>query len=236
MTSNNFRAAYNAIINESVTPVLNAAGFKKSGSNYYRRTGELVQIFNLQTSGLNSDYAVFTFNMGLISPEIYQEVYKEPLPKAPQEIFSIVRTRLPYLVLNADKWYALKAGVDPQKLSKQIEDELKKYGLPWFEAYTTVASLLKALKGSVHGGGGSGTIDLFMLYLKTGNAKKAADHLNKAYSMLQADAHSQIKEIESWAEKYKIKLRTSPKVVRKETSEEYAWMRKNREKLARERK
>lgn len=88
------------LVSETLTPILKPLGFKKSGNNYYREVGDIIQCLNLQQSIWNSaESKEFTLNLGLIHKKIFKETSTRDLPKFPKEYESQVRRRVSSLKL-----------------------------------------------------------------------------------------------------------------------------------------
>jgi hypothetical protein len=205
---------FNLIIKQIITPLLKKIGFKKSGINYNRQINEAIQIFNIQRESPSSedDFITFTFNMSVIISEIHTEIrkelYREEKPEAPKEYHGTLRTRLETLA--GRPWRVLKNGVNYKELCEQIQNDMLQYGIPWFEKNKTVHSLLDTIEiqDVRHFPSFAERISLFLVYIKAQKFEKAEVYLNEINSEVYAGFDNEIK---FFANKYKIKLYTSPK-------------------------
>jgi hypothetical protein len=99
-------AAFNEVVWDAVTAVLQPAGFRKSGTSYHRRLGSCVQVVNVQTSrGSSQDEKRFFINAGLAFDELCGLV-NVPIVEKPKEYECDdrgTRDRLEKLVSDADE-------------------------------------------------------------------------------------------------------------------------------------
>jgi hypothetical protein len=99
------------VIDHAVTPVLKRAGFQKSGMNYHRRRGEVVQVVNLQVGhGSTALEKLFYVNIYLLGDldEAWGEVEDlvtllSDRPNAPGPRWLIERLRLSGLESHLDR-------------------------------------------------------------------------------------------------------------------------------------
>lgn len=105
---------FREVVAQAVTPLLKGVGFRKSGNNYHRRRGEVVQVVNIQVShGSTSDQKVFYINnVGLAFDAICRLSEVEVLehPKEYECDSRGTRDRLEGLVKGASSSVKLRAG------------------------------------------------------------------------------------------------------------------------------
>ena len=183
MTNEELNLEYKSIINNIVAPILKKIHFKKSGSHFYRDTGEIIQTFNFQKSphNLGSSFS-FVGNIGLSEKETYLKLWnKSSLPKFPKYTDAIIRFRLGSITHNGlDKWYSLN-----KKTIHNLKDEIYKDVLTleaFFENHKTLSSIEKFFFDPAKISPYFGYLVSFALYHKLGKQKKAKRIIKKLYS------------------------------------------------------
>lgn len=180
MTSRDIKSEFDLIIKEVIAPVLKANGFQKSGNNFYRDLGEIGQAFNIQQSQWNSkDDKTFVFNLGLLDKEIQNEIYQRELPKFPKEYSCEIRLRHGQLMNKGDVWYALNKRTDLEKLKAQIDNDLEKYVLPFFDKYQDPKKWIEFFNWKFEPL--TGPIGKFLIIEKYGERTKAEKFWNYLY-------------------------------------------------------
>jgi len=132
------------IIRDVISPILKQQGFKKSGRNYYKGVQHFGLCFNVQTSRHNNENEVeFTFNTGVIFPEVYKHFYPEmSLSSFPKEYECVQRTRIGQLLGKPDLWYRLKRGQSIHDISLIVKRDIENYVVPYFEKFTSDDDIL----------------------------------------------------------------------------------------------
>lgn len=127
------------IVSAHLKPALQARGFRKQGTTFWRDHGEVIDVVNVQKSRWNdSGSAEFTLNLGLYWKRIH-ELLNEPLKSTPpKEYQCTVQQRLGFLFpataafpQGRDYWWQVSAGSDPASVAGEVVDQLERFGLPW---------------------------------------------------------------------------------------------------------
>ena len=142
MTEKDLEKKFENLISNACTPVLKEFGFKKSGTNFYRQTEELVQTFNVQKSPFNNKNDLsFTGNIGIIEPDTYLKLHEvESLPRFPKCTDAIIQFRLGLLTDKTDYWYRLTPTSDIKAVATKLQRDIKAVQ-EFFESHRTVHSL-----------------------------------------------------------------------------------------------
>ncbi len=139
MTDRDYKIEFETIVKEVITPIFRKFGFRKSGNNFYREINSIGQVFNVQQSQWNTkDNKSFTFNLGLINTTTYFKIYKRETPKFPKEYDCEISIRLGQLMKTNDKWYNLNKDTNFAMLKEQINTDLEKYAMQFFEEFSDI--------------------------------------------------------------------------------------------------
>lgn len=121
-------------LGDSLHPLLKSAGFRRRRSSWTRRTGQFVDVVNLQ---LSKSFDRVWVNLGVADPDAYESCWGEPLRDVADEAMCTVRARLGMLVDNRDKSWDL---TDPHSIS-QIAGTVQRYGLPFLDQMHGLAAM-----------------------------------------------------------------------------------------------
>ena len=140
---------FEKVIKEGFQEILKPLGFKKKANNFYLKRTDLGQIINIQKSSLYSNDRInFTINLGLFIPEYWTGLTynkgKEP-PIFPTEQECLIRKRIGELKKQNDIWFEIDENLDENKLIAEIQFNLTKYILPYFDSAKTKEDLLNLL-------------------------------------------------------------------------------------------
>lgn len=121
------------IIKVSINPLLKELGFKKSSRNFYKEVGNFGLCFNIQSSIYNDENEVrFTFNTGIVFPDIYELFYDLKLSKFPKEYDCIQRRRIGSLMNTSDYWYIIKKDTNLTNVHEEVKLHMEEYVIPYF--------------------------------------------------------------------------------------------------------
>jgi hypothetical protein len=142
MTDADLNIEFDKLIANVCAPVFKRLDFKKSGTNFYKKTDEIIQTFNLQKSPFNSkDQLSFTGNIGFIEPETHLKLYQvDSLPNFPKCTDSIVQFRLGQITDGTDYWYKITHKSEITLLTTKLEKDMQKVQ-EFFETHVTFLSL-----------------------------------------------------------------------------------------------
>ncbi|MHC8947995.1 DUF4304 domain-containing protein [Sphingobacterium hungaricum] len=116
---------FNQLIGETVNPLLKANGFSKKGLNFYRKSDELIFLFNFQKSqGNTSEQTKFYINCGIHSIKIDKEIGKTALIE-PKEYECYFRRRISSITNSINDGYLINQEADLSKVSLIISNDLK---------------------------------------------------------------------------------------------------------------
>lgn len=131
------------VVKGSIAPLLKSVAFKKSGNNFYREVGDIIQCLNIQQNKWNTaDSKSFTLNLGLTHKNIHKELSDKILPKFPKEYNCVIRTRLTNLNSHKKEWYPLHEDTNIYKLVNEINNDLLDYAIPFFKKYENTTNWL----------------------------------------------------------------------------------------------
>jgi hypothetical protein len=140
---------FDRVIKEGFHDVLKPLGFKKKANNFFLQLYDIGQIINVQKSSWGTkDSISFTINTGLFLPEHWKGlIYNQgkAIPTFPTEPECIIRKRIGKLRNQHDTWYEISEITDENKLIAQMQENLKKYILPYFDRTKTKEDLLNLL-------------------------------------------------------------------------------------------
>ena len=142
-----------ALIAGEPARLLRGRGFKKSGRNFHRRAGELVNSVWFQAARGGPGF--FCVNLTVLFPFLHKIVHGEPLPRSPSVWNSVplATRRVRWLTEEGpNHWFVLlsenaeaglvrtreRLGAHPERVAERLAAEL-----PWFERWPTVDSLLE---------------------------------------------------------------------------------------------
>jgi hypothetical protein len=183
MTNKELNTEYNLIIKNIVAPIFKRLGFKKSGTNFYRKTDDIIQVFNFQKNSMNIGNSFsFVGNIGFIEPETYLKLWKtDCLPKFPKCTDALIKFRLGEITHDGlDYWYNLRNDNRSETLIIQLQKDLIILE-NLFENHKTLLSLEKYFSDRTKILGFFGELGQFALFKKIGKDKVAKQILNKVY-------------------------------------------------------
>jgi hypothetical protein len=140
---------FDKLINEGFHEILKPLGFKKKANNFYLQRQDLGQIINIQkNSWYSKDHIHFTINTGLFLPEHWLGLtYNQGkgIPLFPTEPECLIRKRIGELKGQHDTWYDIEEKTDENKLIIEMQLNLEKYILPYFDRTKTKEAFLNIL-------------------------------------------------------------------------------------------
>jgi hypothetical protein len=108
------------IISLGLKPLAKRCGFRKSGLNFYRRLGEVVQVINIQLSHSNyRSEGAFYVNVGLAFDGLWRTV-GQPIPERPKEYQCHFRSRLELLVPEAPPRWSVSELTDRADMGREL--------------------------------------------------------------------------------------------------------------------
>lgn len=140
---------FDKLIKEGFHEILKPLGFKKKANNFYLQRQDLGQIINIQkNSWYSKDHINFTINTGLFLPEHWLGLtYNQGkgIPLFPTEPECLIRKRIGELKGQHDTWYDIEEKTDENKLIIEMQLNLEKYILPYFDRTKTKEAFLNIL-------------------------------------------------------------------------------------------
>ena len=176
---------FNNIVKNVIAPGFKEIGFKSKGLDFYRRTNDIIQVFSIQKDrGSSSDQIGFHFELGLLNEEIFSEFNEFEMPKIPRAAFCTIRLTPKGVSGKCQSNYTLSIFRDIPviQVSSQIEIEIEKWLLPFYEKYNSTNSWGELLDLNIKGLMILPSIQRFRVYLKIGRPEQAAIELRKSHS------------------------------------------------------
>jgi len=138
---------FDHLIKQGFHEVLKPLGFKKKGTNFYRKLPDLGQIINIQKSVYYSkDHIHFTINTGIFLPEYWNAVNEgKELPEYPTEPHCMIRKRIGELRELGDSWYDVDDKTDEAALITEMKTNVENYILPHFNRISTHEDIVNVI-------------------------------------------------------------------------------------------
>ncbi|EYE87175.1 hypothetical protein Q428_14805 [Fervidicella metallireducens AeB] len=137
------------LIKENISPIMKAAGFKKSSNNFYKDLGDIGWCFGVQSSSWNTiDDVEFTFNTAIFVPALYKILIEEKIPMFPKEYQGIYRRSISKLLNEDEKWYRLRTISEYNGLKSIVEMHIQEFILPRLKEITDINALLEGITQS----------------------------------------------------------------------------------------
>lgn len=135
------------LINKDIAPLLKQYGFKKQNFTWNRTVKGVTQVINFQLSRYNDhDNQLFTVNLGVFHPELWEINKGKPVPKFITEFDCFPRERIGYINNinnNKDLWWTINLKTDVVELSREISNIIENKCIPFLEEmidYHTVSN------------------------------------------------------------------------------------------------
>ena len=141
------------VVQAGVASFLKPLGFRKKGRTHNRTTeGGLVHVINFQMGaypvgehceipGFRENlYGMFTVNLGVLLPCVFEVDWQKPLPSFAKEYDCSIRERLGTLAFGSDEWFGLTS--DSSAAATELVQLLDKLGLPFLEQFSTYEGVL----------------------------------------------------------------------------------------------
>lgn len=172
---------------------LKQAGFRRMGNHLNRSRENLVHAIHFQGSQWGSAASgSFTVNLVVTSPFLYSTWTGRPFPANPASALFAVTSRIGRLMPSrADHWWQVEEETDLAALANETASAIVEYGLPFFDEFDTVQSILTRLR---HGDPLPGLTDAqlplvhAMLSIQAGAREEGQGLLERAYSAAGSSA------------------------------------------------
>lgn len=143
-----------AIIAESLHPLLRTRGFKKKSRTFIKDAGikgdgAYVLVINVQASSFNYDgEGRYTVNLGVYYPRVAEVSGALPIKGGfPKEYDCTVRERIGALMPGGqDHWWQVREGQDIHKAGIDLSEAVRQYGLEWFGTVSDIKRLRRRLR------------------------------------------------------------------------------------------
>jgi len=124
-----------AIIKESLAPLLKNNGFKKKARSFYREFDNRIELINVQASKWNQgSEGQFTVNVGVYYPEVSEITDALPVKGMPKEYDCTVRERIGLLTPGKkDKWWKIDSSSNDSTVSENVAKLVDELCFPWLE-------------------------------------------------------------------------------------------------------
>lgn len=185
--SNKFDSKESVNIIESIVyEQLKPLGFRKYGRTLHRFVdGDISQVIHFQNGYPQKQiYNILWVHLGIRIPECTERSFSvsQPLKKYYHEYECTIRTELGTFVRHKNTGYNLKR--NPQKIGKDILQQLKKFVLPIFDTLNSREAILKHRKDYADFDEFNNHLRLLeeaMIYGRAGNTEKAGERFNLYY-------------------------------------------------------
>lgn len=157
------------VIRDFVSPVMKAAGYRKTARNWHSDSGRAVKVVNVQGSAWNSrDRSQFTVNLGIWFPEAESLAGSPDRPnRTPPEYQCTVRQRIGHLMPEErDVWWELEPQVELRSIGDEVTAAIVNYALPWLSRCSDPLAAFDYLRSRGHRG--HSPVKAFALALSAG--------------------------------------------------------------------
>ena len=144
------------ILKMGLTPLLRSRGFRKEGSVYLARHGEMAFLVDIQKSRWNDeDEAQFTINGGIYIPGIVSAYSGRPDPEKPKIVDCCLSVSIGMLEKSRlDKWWKVTSRDSPQEvvdeeIARELCDRVENLLLPFLEKFESPADVAGFLCGTM---------------------------------------------------------------------------------------
>lgn len=141
--------------------LLRCQGFRRSGRNFVRREGDLIQSVYFQT--FTGAPATFTVNLTVILPFHHFVLRGADLPKSPsaQNCSRLANLRVSHQDENGrNDWWHINSPIDAPKVAREVADHIAAE-LPFFDRWSHAEKILDSLEGGSHRDELEGTLGSF---------------------------------------------------------------------------
>jgi hypothetical protein len=128
-----------------------AAGFRRQGHHLHRSFNDVIHGIHFQTSRWSTaPLGEFTVNLSVTADSLYRYWTGHPLPSNPATATFPINQRIGSLMPERlDRWWKVNTHTDIDALCREVSDALVTYGLPFFDTFPSLESILEGLrKGS----------------------------------------------------------------------------------------
>lgn len=124
------------VILDYVAPFLKGEGFRKNARNFWRDTGNVIDVVTIQKSQWNGPReASFTIELGLYWKDIQRDLCLWAGMDNPNAWDCIIHQRIGTTIPSErDLWWTLTPDVDVKATGLDVVDKLKSKALPWLVA------------------------------------------------------------------------------------------------------
>ena len=131
-----------AIIAETITPDLKAAGYRKQAFTWRKQVEDVVKIVNVQLSRWNQSHeSAFTINLGIYHELFHAERGMSPIGKSVNEPDCDVRERIGRLMGKVDYWWTVAHNKDNHKVKEGVRYNFVNHALPWIEGFGSLPEM-----------------------------------------------------------------------------------------------
>jgi hypothetical protein len=192
-----FQDVLKQIIEDDITPLFKAKGFKKKGNNFAKIFFDFAWTVNIQSSKRNTKEDVeFTFNTGIFTNKLFGPFYKEEPPKFPTEVNSVLRLCISELKNEPDTWYKIGHSSDLDEVKREVQSDIKNVIFPHFEKFQTIEDVIQGMKRKEEQGWYECPHFPTILYKTYGYNNEAQNRMNKVYAESESDSQREfIKEL-----------------------------------------
>lgn len=141
-----------AYVSKSIAPRMKDAAFRPRANHFHRHLGDLIHGVNFQASQWGaSQEGSFTINLVVTSDWLYRAWSGRELPANPATALFPVQQRIGSLLPeHRDLWWKIADATDVGLLSREVEEAIVHYALPFFDTFSGLDAILERIRSS-HG-------------------------------------------------------------------------------------
>jgi hypothetical protein len=134
----------NELLKVHLAPFMKGAGFRKSGAYFWRESGLVIDVLDLQKSQWNNAWeASFYINLHVYWKDFQEAIGRPFKSKFPKGHECTLFTRV--IKLDKSTW-SLKPDSNVETLASLLIQEIQKEGFPWFEEHHHGEATLRQLR------------------------------------------------------------------------------------------
>lgn len=168
---------FNGLITEKVKPYLKSEGFEKKALNFYKRSGDLIYLFNFQNSrGNSADQTTFYINCGIHSTTVDKVLGAKENPE-PKEYECYFQDRISALTNSSNDDFSISKQTSIEQIAAEILKELT-ISIQFYHSINSTAELTNLM---IERNGLANYSELFEYLLKTKDDSRVILFAKKLY-------------------------------------------------------
>lgn len=174
---------FNRLITEKVKPYLKSEGFEKKALSFYKRSGDLIYLFNFQNSrGNSADQTTFYINCGIHSTTVDKVLGAKENPE-PKEYQCYFQDRISALTNSSNDVFSIDKQTSVEKIATDVLKELTTS----IQFYNAIKSTVELTDLMIERNGLNNYSELFEYLLKTKDGTRIISLAKKLFSDFGTD-------------------------------------------------